>query len=68
MAWLALPVIVVCIAISLAAWPQKSLVAAQENDVQSFAPSSPLSQVFASRSDLVSQALCAALRYITTSI
>ena len=65
MAWLALPVTVVLIAISWAAWPQKYLVAAQQSDLQSSASSSLLTQVFTSQSDLVSQALCAALAYIT---
>lgn len=66
MAWLALPVTVVLIAISLAAWPQNSLVAAQQSDLQSSESSILLSQVFASQSNLVSQVLCAALLYKTT--
>ena len=65
MAWLALPVTVVLIAVSSAAWPEKSLVAAQQSNLHSSAPSSLLSQVFAAQSDLVSQALCAATLYIT---
>ena len=68
MAWLALPVTVVFMAISLAAWPQKSLVAAQQSDLQSSEFSGLLSQVLASQSNLVSRVLCAALLYITTMI
>lgn len=58
MAWLALPVTAVLIAISLAAGPQKPLVAAQQTGLQVSEPSKLLTQVFASESDLVSEALC----------
>lgn len=54
MAWLALPVTAVLIAISLAAWPQESVVAAQQTDLQFSAPSKLLTEVFASQSGLVS--------------
>lgn len=57
MAWLALPFTAVLIATSLAAWPHKYLVAAQQSDLQSPPSSNLLSQVFASQSDLVSQSL-----------